>query len=61
MIIQKAELFKDLSPEIVNQISEIMIEESFRVPELKVSAGEETAVKPHKGTGLGWRRPCTIP
>ncbi len=29
MIIQEADLFKDLSPEIVNEISKIMIEESY--------------------------------
>jgi CRP-like cAMP-binding protein len=29
MIIQKADLFKDLSPEVVNEISKIMIEESY--------------------------------
>jgi signal-transduction protein with cAMP-binding, CBS, and nucleotidyltransferase domain len=29
MIVQKAELFKDLSPETMNEISKIMLEESY--------------------------------
>jgi CRP-like cAMP-binding protein len=39
MIIQKAELFKDLSPEIVNEISKIMVEESYEPGALVFEAG----------------------
>jgi len=39
MIIQKADLFRDLSPEIVNKISEIMIEESYEPGVLIFEAG----------------------
>ena len=39
MIIQKAELFKDLSPEVVNEISKIMIEESYEPGALIFQAG----------------------
>jgi CRP/FNR family transcriptional regulator, dissimilatory nitrate respiration regulator len=39
MIIQKADLFKDLSPEIVNEISKIMIEESYEPGTLIFEAG----------------------
>lgn len=39
MIIQQADLFKDLSPEIVNEISNIMIEESYQPGTLVFEAG----------------------
>lgn len=39
MIIQKAELFKDLSQETMNEISKIMIEESYEVGSLLFEAG----------------------
>jgi hypothetical protein len=39
MIIQKADLFKGLSPEIVNGISKIMIEESYEPGTLIFEAG----------------------
>jgi CRP-like cAMP-binding protein len=39
MIIQKAELFKDLSPEIMSEISKIMIEESYEPGALVFEAG----------------------
>ncbi len=39
MIIQKADLFKDLSPEIVNEISKIMTEESYEPGKLIFEAG----------------------
>ena len=39
MIIQKAELFKDLSPEVVNEISKIMVEESYEPGKLIFEAG----------------------
>lgn len=39
MIIKKADLFKDLSPEIVNEISKIMIEESYEPGTLIFEAG----------------------
>jgi len=38
-IIQKAELFKDLSPEIMSEISKIMIEESYEPGALVFEAG----------------------
>ncbi len=39
MIIQRAELFKDLGPEITNEISKIMIEESYDPGKLIFEAG----------------------
>jgi len=39
MIIQEADLFRDLSPEIVNAISKIMIEESYEPGTLIFEAG----------------------
>jgi len=39
MIIQKADLFKDLSPEVVNEISKIMIEESYTPGTIVFEAG----------------------
>jgi CRP-like cAMP-binding protein len=39
MIIQQADLFKDLSPEIVNEITKIMLEESYEPGELVFQAG----------------------
>lgn len=39
MIIQRAELFKDLGPEITNEISKIMIEESYEPGKLIFEAG----------------------
>ena len=39
MIIKKADLFKDLSPEIINEISKIMIEESYEPGALIFEAG----------------------
>jgi CRP-like cAMP-binding protein len=39
MIIQKAELFKDLGPEITNEISNIMIEESYEPGKFIFEAG----------------------
>jgi CRP-like cAMP-binding protein len=39
MIIQKAELFKDLGPEITNEISKIMIEESHDPGKIIFEAG----------------------
>jgi CRP-like cAMP-binding protein len=40
MIIQKAELFKDLGPEIVGEISNIMVEESYEKGSLVFKAGD---------------------
>ncbi len=39
MIIQEADLLKDLGPEIVNEISKIMIEESYEPGDLIFEAG----------------------
>jgi len=39
MIIQKAELFKDLNPEIMDKISKIMVEESYQPGALVFKSG----------------------